>query len=304
MESIHRIGIDVGKEWLDVSLPGTRAFRVSNTHSGIEELKRQLPKGVVYLESTGGFERLVCKILKGEGIEVRVVDPLRARRFCQSQSLKAKTDKLDAKALGQFGDKIPSRLPKTSEQMNLQDMARARESLRDTAAQYRKKASSPELAACVKQAYLRLAKAADTEAKAVQTLLMKELSKDENYKRVQTVPGVGPILALTLMCELPSDWRQTPVKQLVSYSGLAPMDRQSGNSKRTSRLGRGNSHLKGALHQPALSLLVCQPWARTLYDNLRSKGRNHQQAIVAVMRRLLVRAIAVLKRETPWRIQA
>jgi transposase len=304
MKRIHSIGIDVSKDTLDVSTPECKFFSVPNTKEGIDQLAESLPKEhKVYLESTGGYERLCGELLTKEGFTVELVDPLKARRFFQSQARKAKTDKLDAVALGQYGADLPTRRPKTPEEMHRQDLARARESLRDTARECRQKANAPGLAQCAKDAFLQVAQAAEAQAKAIQSQLEKELRAGEQgsrYRNLLTVPGVGPILALTLLSELPPDWENRTNAQLVSYSGLAPLDSQSGRLRKSSRLGRGNVHIKAALYTPALSVLRVHSWAKTLYDNLKTKGRTHQQAIVAIMRRLLVRALAVLKRNSPW----
>lgn len=307
MKSIHRIGVDVSKSTLDVRAQGKKLFRVANTPQGIAKLAEQLPeRGIVYLESSGGYERLACQLLPEMGFEVRVLDPLQARRYCQSQGRKAKTDQLDATALSEFGNQIPSRPPKSPHEMEIQDLSRAREALRDTVRENRLKAGAPELMSCVKDAYLQVAAIADQQAKQIQARLEKLLKAGESatdYRNVLTVPGVGPILAMTLLSELPLGWQDSTVRQLVSYSGLAPMDNQSGKLTKASRLGRGNPHIKGALYSPACSILRSQSWARSLYSRLRSQGKKHQQAIVAVMRKLLVKAIAVLKRGSPWRVE-
>src|SRR5436190_23315393 len=95
-----QVGIDVSKDWLDVSIGGGSVFRVRNDSSGCLALVERLCLPcVVHLEASGGYERLASRILGASGIEVRVHDPLKVRRLFQAAGPNAKTDSLDARSL-------------------------------------------------------------------------------------------------------------------------------------------------------------------------------------------------------------
>ncbi len=115
-----------------------------------------------------------------------------------------------------------------------------------------------------------------------------------------SVPGVGPVTACAVVAELPDDLSGVSTAQAAAYAGLAPLDDSSGKRDGPKTVGRGNARLKAALYMPALGLVRRPGWARDLYTRLKDKGRRHQAAIVAVMRKLLTRVVAVLKRGTPW----
>jgi hypothetical protein len=80
------------------------------------------------------------------------------------------------------------------------------------------------------------------------------------------------------------DFESRCAEHLSSCDGLAPIDDSSGLRQRA-KLGRGNHRLKKAMRTPAIWSVQNQPWATELYARLRSKGRPHQSAIVAVMQR-------------------
>ena len=94
------------------------------------------------------------------------------------------------------------------------------------------------------------------------------------------------------------------MRQLSSYAGVAAMDNSSGNRILNSHVpSHGNSHLKAGLYMPAISLLATQPWAKRTYARLTGLGRTHQQAMIAIMHKLLFHIVAVLKRDSAWKAE-
>ena len=299
-----QVGIDVAKDSLDVSIDGARCFRVKNDESGCLCLAERLGRAcVVHLESSGGYERLAVRTLRAYGIQVGVHDPLKAKRLFQATGFKAKTDALDARSLAKLGSLLEERKPKSLEREGLCDCSRAIEALKTSAAEFLVRAKASELDPTAKAAYLAAAKGLKEQAKALEKRFearVKASTFAERYRLALSVPGAGKTLARLCVCELPDDLSPYEAKQIACYAGLAPIDDSSGSRTKRPRLGRGNVRLKSGTYMPALSAMRSQSWARDLYARLRAKGRLHQQAIVAVMRRLLVRVVAVLKRGTPW----
>jgi transposase len=298
------VGIDVSKEWLDVCIDGGKPFRVSNTAQDCALLSGRLPKGcVVHLESSGGYERTVSRALRAAQVEVRTHDPLRVRRISQASQGKAKTDLIDARNLSRTGAWLPKRAPKTLEREALADHSRAIDELKATAAEFLVRAKANELDSIAKSAYLEAASFLRLRAQELEQQFIRRVkasSLAQKYELALTVPSVGAAMARVCVSELPEDLSEFSSAQISSYAGLAPLDNSSGKRTGRSQLGRGNSKLKRACYMPAVSAVKSQPWAKSLYSRLRAKGRLHQQAIVAVMRRLLVRVVAVLKRGSPW----
>jgi transposase len=298
------IGIDVSKGRLDVKVPGLKAFAHSNTVEGIQEILCKLPDGLpVIMESSGGFERLAVKLLRTAGFTVKLLNPHRAKQFASSMGCNAKTDPLDAEFLGLAGVIMPTPIEKTQERQALCDHSRRIQKLKCQLEGVKKQMQSPELDSIALESLKRTEAFFEGEIKLLEKLFVqrvKTTEKANDYKLVNTVPGVGPVTARIAVSELPANLDNLTARQIASYAGLAPMDNSSGKRIGPKRIHKGNKHLKAALYVPAMNCVMFQPWGKELYTKLKAKGKKHQSAVVAVMRRLLMRIIAVLKRGTPW----
>jgi transposase len=298
------VGIDVSSDRLDVSVDEGRPFRVANTPEGCKALAERLPKGaVVHLEASGGYERIARRTLTRAGFEVRTHDPLKVRRRAQSDGRRAKTDALDAVSLSRDGGSLRPQQEKSCSREEACDLSRTIEALKSTAAQMKVRARVPGLDAFARKELSACACDLNRRAKIMEKEALRRLktsSLAHRYELAVSVEGVGPCLGRVVCCELPESIEPYTDPQLTSYSGVAPIDDTSGNKKGPARIGKGNSHLKAALYMPAVGCLRHQPWAKDLYARLRARGRVHQQAIVAVMRRLLLRILEVIRRGTPW----
>lgn len=299
-----QVGIDVSKAELVVSVDQGKAFGVSNDDAGFEKLVGLLPIGSqVHLEASGGYERPVRRFLEGAGFIVRKHNALKARRLAQGIGAKAKTDPVDAKALSASAHLLPSSKAKSRERENLADFSRLISTIQESASSYRRRLDVPgldketadEISEVIK---LLEAKISDLEKKFA--VRAKSSSLAGSYELILSVPGVGPKTARVCLCELPENLPEQRLEQISSYAGVAPINDESGKRKGRAHVGPGNSRLKASLYMPALGAVQKQQWAKDLYARLRAKGNAHQCAIVAVMRRLLLRIVAVLKRGSSW----
>jgi len=302
------VGIDVSKARLEVCLAsegGVRRLAFFNDGPGIRELVATCPPGcAVHLEATGGYERPVRRALQASGFDVRVHNPRRTRRFADLQGVSAKTDRLDAEVLSQAGAlKAPAR-PKSAEQEELCDLSRHVQTLKGELAGHRKRAQCFGLTNAMLANLRRLDRALAKEIARLEAQyesVVRKSSRARDYELAQTVPCVGPGLARVLSAELPEDLANWNGRQIGSLAGVAPIDDESGEKARPSRVGgNANARLKAALYMPAMVAVQRQEWAKGLYARLRAKGKVHRQAIVAVMRRLLMKVLAVLRRGSAW----
>jgi transposase len=134
--------------------------------------------------------------------------------------------------------------------------------------------------------------------------LAKKSSFAARYELALSVEGVGPVLARIAISELPENLHDWSTRQISSYSSVACMDNSSGTSVLNGTVpNHGNSHLKAGLYMPAVGLVATREWAKRTYSRLRAKGKTHQQAIIAIMHKLLIHLIAVLKRGSPWQAE-
>src|SRR5512141_2710724 len=113
MATSSYVGIDVSKDRLDVAVLGEKqAWQVENSCQGIDELvqwMQELQPDLIVVEATGGYQRAVVEALFHAGLSVAVVNPARVRQFARASGLLAKTDKLDAQVLAEFGRKMQPR---------------------------------------------------------------------------------------------------------------------------------------------------------------------------------------------------
>jgi len=299
-----QIGIDVSKLELVSSIDQAKPFKLGNNTQGCLELASRLPKGsTIHIEATGGYERLLKRTLQEQGFKVVLHNPLKIRRMAQALGTRAKTDPIDAAVLSRDGAKLPQGSLKSLEIQNLTDRSRAICELQDMVAGLKQRMNMPELDEYARQTYQlaiqglqsNIAQAEKDFAKAV-----RSSSRQEHYELAMSVPAIGKITTRVLICELPQDFLERTNAQISSFSGLAPIDDSSGKRIGRARLGRGNTRIKKALYMPAICAVRTQLWAKDLYARLRAKGKSHQTAIVAVMRRLLIRVLAVLRRGSPW----
>lgn len=308
MKSIA-VGIDVSKETLDVFFTWEgkpKSFTLPNQESPIRKLAAQLPQGAtINMEATGGYERKLKNILQQTGFDVRVHNPRRVRRMADVQGIGAKIDKLDAKVLAACGQmlKAPARA-KTDEQEHLSDTSRIIQSLKDELTGHKKRLGKPGLSKSLIADLKRIISHREAEIKRLEAKYVAQVqqsSRAEMYALLRSVGDVGPCLGRVLSAELPDELSDWNARQLAALAGLAPMDHASGKSTRRSRTSsHGNMRIKAALYMPALCAKRHQPWARDMYARLRAKGKCHRLAMVAIMRKLLLMAVAVVKRGSAW----
>ena len=308
MNSITRcVGIDVSKDRLDVQIPGLKHFCVENSRQGIQKLCGMLPADFeVVLESSGGYERCAVSILRENGIAVRILNAYLARQAARGAGHKAKTDKLDAKFLSEGCDRVPSSGEKSSIKQALCDLSRHIQRMKRSAANSKKLRQAPSIDKHVQSSLAREIKFLDSEIKKMELEFVQLVGRSEYasaYRNILTVPNIGPVTARILITELPDDLDTFNGAQVSNYAGVAPLDNSSGRRIGHKNIAKGNVRLKAALYIPALGAIQSQQWAKQLHHRLKDKGKSHQTIMVAVMRRLLLRVVAVLRRKTPWQIQ-
>jgi len=302
------VGIDVSKATFVVSIDKAKPFELANTQAKCLELAQRLPKGaIIHLEATGGYERWVRHTLEAKGFVVHLHNPLNARRMSQARSVKAKTDPIDAIQLAESGPMLPQRKPKSLEHEHLADHSRTIDTFVKMVASLKKNLNRPCLDEIAAQG---LALAIEDLEHRIQELeasfatRIRSSSFGAHYTLSQSIPGVGPVTARRVLAELPANYLEATGSQLASYAGMVPLDYESGKFKGKAHIGRGNSRLKGSTYMAALSLLASDPSFKAHYHRLRERGSCHQQAIVPLMRKLLIRIVAVLQRGTPWTKEA
>lgn len=302
-------GVDVSKARLDVAFwPEGGRFEVPNTPQGRAELVRRLRAAgaaLVAYEPTGGYERPLAKALADAGLPGRRVDPWRVRRFAEALGRRTKTDRADALAIARFAAEVARREPARTETADpeLAALSAARGGLVADVVRLKAQADKADhpLARELIQERLRLA---ETHLARVEAAMQARVAADQRltrrYRLLLGAPGVGRVVALALLAELPELGARTG-KQIAALVGVAPQHRQSGASPGRSAVAGGRAGLRRLLYMAALSAARCNPAWKAWRQTLTERGKPAKVTLVAVMRKLLVALNAMLKADRPFR---
>lgn len=309
MEQIEQwIGIDVCKRWLDVHIrPAGIRMRVSNDVQGIQGLVTQLPEatqvGRIILESTGGYEREVALHLWALSYPVVVINARQGRSFAKAANQLAKTDQVDAAILAWFGEALkPEIRPFASEsQAQLQDLVTRRRQLVEmlTAEQNRLSRLRGRAQADVEAHLDWLRERIKQLDEQIANQIRQSESSQGNYKRLQTVPGVGKVVAATLLALLPELGKLSAAK-ISTLVGVAPLNRDSGQMQGKRTIFGGRAAVRQMLYMAALVAVRYNPIIKAFYDQLLKRGKPTKVAIVACMHKLLTILNAMVKNGTDW----
>jgi transposase len=307
MEQIF-VGIDVAKDRLDVHLrPSDEAFSVARDSEGLTALRqrlRPLDPYLVVLEATGGFEQTLAAALVSQAMPLAVVNPRQIRDFARATGQLAKTDALDAKAIARFAEAIkPEPRPVPDEQARAlgELVARRRQVIEMMTAERnrRRQLSSRRLIKSVDRLLAVLQKELSELEQEVGEGIRGTPAWRERDELLRSVPGIGNVVARTLIADLPELGRLGR-KQIAALVGIAPLNRDSGrmHGKRTTWGGRAK--VRSALYMAALVASRRNPVLKAFYQRLISFGKPKKLALIAVMRKLLTILNAMVRDNKRW----
>lgn len=304
----RQAGIDVSKERLDVFLlPEGDAFAVANDSEGIDSLLERLAQTrpeLVVLEATAGYERPVAAAIAASGIAVAVVNPRQARDFGKATGTLAKTDRIDAEILARFAAAVgpkPSVIPDEEMRALQAILVRRRQLSGMLVAENNRLLMAPEAVAKRIAAHLRWL---EKELSRADRDLDEAIGQSETWGRnealLRSVPGVGPVLARTLLAELP-ELGTLSHRRLSALVGVAPFNRDSGTLRGKRAVWGGRAHVRASLYMGALVATRFNPTIRAFYERLLAAGKPKKVALVACMRKLLVILNALMRDGALWR---
>lgn len=301
------VGIDVCKVRLDVATrPEPLRFSVSNDEAGLHELLQRLMRlrpALVLLESTGGFEMLAVTRLSAQGLPVVVVNPRQIRDFARSTGQLAKTDALDADIIARFGEAVqpPVRPLKERPLRELEALVLRRQQLSGmlTAERNRRDSASTVVRASLDANITWLKRCLREIDCAVADLIGSSPVWQAQDELLQTAPGAGRVLSMTLLASLP-ELGHLDRKQLAALVGIAPLNRDSGQLRGVRCVWGGRSHVRSALYMATIAGIRFNPVLRTFYQRLRAAGKRPKVAVVACMRKFLTILNAMVRTGTPW----
>ena len=301
------IGIDVAKAWLDVARgDDAPVARVANDADGIAALVAELSERVpqlVVLEATGGYERAAATALAVAGIPVAVVNPRQVRDFAKATGQLAKTDALDARVLARFAQGVqpPARpLPDAVAEELASLLARRRQLLEmRVAEQNRRPTLAPRLRPALDAHVVWLSQQLAALDEELDRTLRESPVWREKEGPLRSIPGIGPVVARTLLGELP-ELGTLDRWEAAALAGVAPLAQDSGRRQGTRRTWGGRAAVRAALYMAAVAATRHNPAIRALYRRLRETGKPVKVALVACMRKLLTIANAIVRDGVPW----
>jgi transposase len=259
---------------------------------------------LIVLESTGGMERGVVQVLQRQGLPVAVINPKRARDFAKASGRLAKTDRIDADVLAHFAQAMsPEPKPLATEaQEALSDLVNRRQQVVEMLNSERRRLHSvrhgsakADIEAHIEWLKERV-KGLDAE---IDQLRQADASWQQQYELLTSVPGVGRVVAMTLLAVLP-ELGQLSSKHLASLVGLAPFNCDSGKLRGKRHIVGGRALARSVLYMAALVAIQHNPVIAAFYRRLLQAGKAKKVALIACAHKLLGILNALLKQQEPW----
>lgn len=302
------VGIDVSKARLDVYFAHeAEVAEFTNEEAGIGQLVQTLssrPVELIVLEATGGLERQLVAQIVAAGLPVAVVNPRQVRDFAKALGRLAKTDRIDAQVLAQFGSAIgPAQRPLPDElaQAFTDQLTRRRQLVEMLTMEKLRIKQSPNAAvrkdikAHIEWLVSRLRATESGLRESVEASPVWQAKRD----LLQEVKGLGEVTVLTLLGCLP-ELGTLDRKAIAALVGVAPMNRDSGTLRGKRRVWGGRAAVRAVLYMATLSAIRFNPVIGAFNTQLRARGKAAKVAIVACMRKLLTILNAMLRDKARW----
>jgi len=301
------IGLDVSKQYLDLAvLPSEETWRTLNRPDELPALAGRLaalrPRRIV-LEATGGLELPALIALAAEGLPVVAVNPRQVRNFARALGVLAKTDRLDSRVLAHFAQAVrpPLKPIPDQEALLLKELVSRRRQLVDmlVAEKNHRHSALPALHKTFDEHIRYLEEELKKLDREMKQRILESSAWREKERLLLTVPGVGPVIARTLIADLP-ELGLLSRKEIAALVGVAPLACDSGQFRGKRRIWGGRASVRQKLYMAALVGTRCNPIIRSFYQRLLAHGKPKKLALVACMRKLLTILNAMVRYQQPW----
>ena len=291
------IGVDVGKEWLDICYPDGEKEKVRNIKSCRTKVIKRAARinAIVCFEATGPYEEPLADECLAKSVRAVRLDAWGARRFAESQGRIEKTDRIDCEMIRDYAaslkdEKLHFIKPRSEAQKRLKKSVSVRRNLMKARAivynqleHIRDKDSRRHLESSIAKL--------DKEIARIEAECDKAIADDERMKhlsdRFLKVKSVGPCLVRTVLACCP-DIGDFNSKSIAKMCGNAPIDHESCTVRHKAKPKRGRPDLKKAFYMAAVSASRCNHVLREFYQRLVAKGKARKLALTAVARRIAI----------------
>lgn len=300
------VGIDVSKAVLDIAGLDESVEQCRNVPEAMAELIARLRTAhttLVVMEASGGYETMTASALAAAGLRVAVVNPRQVRDFAKATGRLAKTDRIDARVLVEFGRAIEPKVMHLPDEQSreLQALLSRRTQLVGMRVQESNRLGQVS-GGMRKQIKIHITwldqaiKELDIDLTARLRRSPAWRAKDELYQSFQ---GIGPISSGTFMAMLP-ELGTLDRRKIGALVGIAPFNRDSGTLRGRRTIWGGRAPVRRVLYMAATSAIRCNPVIKPFYAQLIHRGKPHKVALVACMRKILGILNAMARTNTPW----
>ena len=301
------VGVDTGKTQLDIYIrPLDIYFTVTNDEKGIKQAIKELKKHTVtrvVIEATGRLEQPFILACADAKIPFVIANPVNIKRFAGAINQKAKTDKLDAQLIAYYGEAIkPSLSTLKRQQMRLMsDLLSRRRQLMDmqTMEKNRSQIMPKEVLSLIKPILTAL----KNQIEKVDAKLQKLINECDDYKAkndiIQSVPGVGNVVAFNLLSDMP-ELGYINNKEAASLIGVAPFNRESGAYQGKRMIRGGRPKIRTAMYMAMMSAIQCNAKFKEIYQRLVTAGKPKKVAIIACIRKLVIVINSMVRNGVMW----
>jgi len=301
------VGIDIAKSSMEVVMHENKDhWTYANDESGLTKLlakMKRLAPVLIVMEATGGYEVVVASELQSQGYPVAVVNPRHIRDFARSVGILAKTDILDAKVIARYAATVQPacrQLPgKDTQKLGVILMRRRQVIAMLTAEKNRLHQADPAVKDRIREHITFLEHELDDTNRELKQLVEDNPEWKEKSDIIQSIPGVGPALAVTLLADFP-ELGKLNRKQIAALGGLAPFNRDSGTLRGKRTIWGGRASVRAALYMGTLVATRYNPVIRRFYTRLISAGKAKKVALTACMRKLLTILNVMIKHHSTW----
>jgi len=303
------MGIDVAKDKLDIfcQYSGEHVIIKNDEKSIRTYIKKTCKDKIinrVVLESTGGYEALAHKLFTGTGYSVHIASPLKAHYFAKQKGYFAKTDKIDAKMLAEYGEQkaLINCMPLTAEDKELKELSSRRGQLVEQLTQEKFRLKK-HLTTVTKRSLTRTIKSITKEIELVEREINKRIQNNKEKMQIKqrliTFKGVGEKCANAFICGLP-ELGSLNRAEIASLVGVAPKNHDSGTKSGKRKICGGRFYVRKMLYMAAVVAARCEGPMKVLYQRLKAAGKHSKVALTAIMRKIIITLNAMIRDKKDW----
>lgn len=301
------IGIDVSKDRLDCHTTDSNSQQFNNNESDIKQLISWL-NGLnkidrIVLEATGRYHCVCANLLAQEGLPVVIANPRQVRDFAKAMGVLAKTDKVDAKVLADFGEKLQPEVRSFKEEQEqlLEAQLLRRRQIIDmiTAESNRLKVAPDSIKSGVKKHIDYLKNELDDTDKTLDGLITESEVCSKKLSVITSFKGLGRVTGINLLANLPELGRLSH-KKISALVGVCPFSRESGRYRGKRMIWGGRAQVRQGIYMAALVASRHNPVIKAFYEKLIEKGKPKKVALVACMRKMLIIVNAMVRDNRTW----